>query len=409
MKLAYVAFDKTGRQVSDTLEAADQNAAMDTLRRQGLFVTKMAPSGTARAAAGAPRMHGGSKSKRLKNLAMLSRQLYSLVSCGTPLVEALGASERQARPGPWQNVLADVRARVEQGTPFSVAMESHPAYFDAVCRSLISAGESSGNLPAMLERVAVITRKDLTIRNNIVGAMVYPCLLLVVALSVLSLLLVFVIPRFEELFKSLDAPLPPTTQMLLVASQGLRAYWWAVIPAAIVPVAGLWLWLKTADGRKRVDTVLLRLPQVGGIVRSFSTARIARVLGMLLESHVSVLDALSLTREAVTNHHYRLLMARAQEAVTAGRSIYTAFAETDLVGPAVCEAIRSGEQSGQVGPMLTHIADFLDEDNEIVVRSLTSIIEPVILVCMGILVGTVAVSMFMPLFDLTAMTQGGGK
>jgi type II secretory pathway component PulF len=340
---------------------------------------------------------------------MLSRQLHSLVSCGTPLVEALGASQRQARPGPWQNVLADVRARVEQGTPFSVAMENHPEYFDAVCRSLVGAGESSGNLPAMLERIAVITRKDLSIRNNILGAMVYPCVLLVVALSVLSLLLVFVIPRFEELFKSLDAPLPPTTQVLLVASKGLRAYWWAVIPAAIVPVAGLWLWLKTADGRKLVDTVLLRLPQVGDIVRSFSTARIARVLGMLLESHVSVLDALSLTREAVTNHHYRLLMTRAQEAVTAGRSIYTAFAETDLVGPAVSEAIRSGEQSGQVGPMLTHIADFLDEDNEIVVRSLTSIIEPVILVCMGILVGTVAVSMFMPLFDLTAMTQGGGK
>ena len=140
MKLAYVAFDKTGRQVADTLEAADPNAAMDTLRRQGLFVTKMSPYGEARAAADAPRMRGGSKSKRLKNLAMLSRQLHSLVSCGTPLVEALGASQRQARPGPWQNVLADVRARVEQGTPLSVAMESHPAYFDAVCRSLISAG-----------------------------------------------------------------------------------------------------------------------------------------------------------------------------------------------------------------------------------------------------------------------------
>jgi len=339
---------------------------------------------------------------------MLARQMHSLVSCGTPLVDALGASERQAKAGPWRDALADVRGRVEQGMPLSAAMESQPDFFDAVSRSLVAAGESSGNLPAMLDRIAVMIRKQVSVRSSVIGAMVYPSLLLVVAVSVLALLIVFVIPRFGELFRSLDAKLPPTTQALLALGEWLQAYWWAAGLGAIVPVVGLNLWLRSPDGRKAVDTVVLRLPQIGGIVRSFATARIARVLGMLLESHVSVLEALALTRQSMANHHYAALITRAEEAVTQGRSIYAAFENTNLVSPSVCEAIRSGEQSGQVGPMLTHIADFLDEENEVVVRSLTSIIEPIILVGMGFVVGLVAISMFLPLFDLTAMTQQGG-
>jgi type IV pilus assembly protein PilC len=402
MKLIYTAFDKTGRQCTDVIEAADATVAGETLRRQGLYVTKLVPRGTPAAA----RRRWSSKSKRLKNVAMLARQLHSLVSCGTPLVEAMAAFERQARPGPWQDAMKDLRARVEQGSPLSVAMESHSDFFDPVCRSLIGAGESSGNLTAMLERVAQITRKQLVVRNAVVGAMVYPSVLAVVAVSVLALMLLFVIPRFGELFKSLDATLPPTTQALLTLSELLQNYWWAALIGAAAPVIGLKVWLGSENGHRAVQSTILRLPQIGRIARSFATARLTRVLGMLLDSHVSVLDALSLTRESIGNFRYAELIARAEEAVTQGKNIHVAFADTDLISPGVCEAIRSGEQSGQVGTLLIHIADFLDEDNEVVVKSLTSIIEPVILVVMGLLVGTIAVSMFLPLFDLTSMTKG---
>jgi len=338
---------------------------------------------------------------------MLARQLHSLVSCGTPLVDAMEAFERQARPGPWQDAMKDIRARVEQGSPLSVAMESHPQFFDPVCRSLIGAGEGSGNLTAMLDRVAQITRKQLAIRNAVVGAMVYPAVLAVVAVSVLALMLLFVIPRFGELFKTLNATLPPSTQALLTLSEYLQAYWWAAIIGLIVPIVGLKVWLASENGRRAIQTTVLRLPQIGRMARSFATARLCRVLGMLLDSHVSVLDALSLTRESIGNHHYATLIARAEEAVTQGKNIHVAFSSSDLLTPGVCEAIRSGEQSGQVGTLLVHVADFLDEENEVVVKSLTSIIEPVILVLMGLLVGTIAISMFLPLFDLTSMTKGG--
>lgn len=410
MRLAYVAFDKSGRQVAETIDASDTADATEKLRRQGLYVTSISGGGAAGAgpvAARPRRRHGGGRGRRLKNLAMFMRQLQVLVSSGTPLVQALGALQRQAKPGPWQDTVADVRTRVEEGASLSMAMDSHGDHFDPVCRSLVAAGESSGNLGAMLERLAVITRKQLHTRSAVIGALVYPTLLLVVAVSVLTLLLLFVIPRFGALFESLDVPLPPSTRMLIQVSHLLRSYWWIGLLLVVGSVAAARLWLGSPAGKKAVDTAILRLPQAGRMARSFATARISRILGVLLDGHVPILDALELTRQSAGNCHYADLITQAQDAVARGESISSVFRDTDLISPAVYEAVHSGEQSGQVGPLLLNIADFLDQENEVVLRSLTSILEPVILVFMGLLVGLVALSMFTPLFDLTSMTHGG--
>jgi len=407
MRLAYVAFDRSGRRVTDTIDAAGAGAAAEILRRQGLFVTEVtaqAEAQRARQAAG-PRKARGSRSRRLKDLAILARQLHALVSCGTPLVQALTALERQTKRGPWRDCLGDVRAKVEEGLPMSVAIDGHPAYFDSVCRSLIAAGESSGTLPAMLDRLAAMTRKEVHVRSAITGAMAYPTLLLVVAAAVMAVMLIVVIPKFGDLFTSLHVALPPTTAMLVALSGWLEAWWWAVVVSVVALVVGLKVVLARAATHRAIDTLLLRLPVVSPLTRGFATARIARVLGVLIESHVNILEALNLTRAAVSNHHYADLVSRAEAAVTRGQPISTAFSETDLVPPSIAEAVRSGEQSGQVGRLLLNVADFLDEENEVVLRSLTSIIEPVILIFMGLVVGLVAVSMFLPLFDLTAMTQ----
>jgi type IV pilus assembly protein PilC len=410
MNLAYVAFDRTGRQVTGRLDASGTAAASEMLRRQGLYVTQVAPEGQSATAQTRRASKGhGSRQRRLKDLAMFMRQFQALVACGTTLVDALTALERQTRPGHWRNCLADVRARVEEGLPFSAAVETHPEYFDSVCRSLIAAGESSGTLPAMLDRIATMARKEVRVRTIITGAMVYPALLLVVAVSVMTTMLMVVIPKFGELFKSLDVPLPPTTQVLVSLSTWLHAWWWAAVIGLVATGVGVKVLLARPSTGRMIDTLLLRMPQVGRIVRSFATARIARLLGVLLESHVNILDALRLSRNAVRNHHYVALMTRAEDAVTRGKPISSAFAESDLVPPSLTEAVRSGEQSGQVGRLMLNVADFLDEENEVVVRSLTSIIEPAILILMGLVVGLVAVSLFLPLFDLTSMTQAGGR
>ena len=221
-------------------------------------------------------------------------------------------------------------------------------------------------------------------------------------------LLLFVVPRFADLFGSLGVALPPTTQILITMSNALKSYWWLGLASLVGMVVGLKLWMKTTTGQRVKDTVLLRLPQFGPIFKSFATARIVRLRGILLEGRVPVLEALRLTKASATNVHYKELIVRAQDLVSKGEPISASFNNANLVSPSVYETVRSGESSGQVGPLLTNLANFLDEENEVTLKSLTSIIEPLILVMLGVLVGFVAISMFMPLFDLTSMTGGGG-
>ena len=407
MKLVYTAFDAAGKAINAAIEAADATEAMETLRRQGLYVTEIKPAPQGAAAVGAGGRGRMGRGRLLKNLALFTRQLSVLMTSGTPLVQALGALERQSADKVWRAVIAALRVKVEEGATLSAAMDSHPDVFDPVCRSLISAGESGGSFDQMLDRLATLTRRQMHVRNAVIGALVYPMLLVVVAVSVLATMLLFVLPRFAGLFETLDVPLPPTTQLLMAMSDFLRGYWWSVPIVAVGGVVGMRAWLASEGGRRRVDSLVLRVPGIGPVVKNFAVARIARVLGVLLNGKVPLLEALTLAKSTARNVNYVDLVARAEEAVTRGSTVSSAFAVGNLVSPSLCEAIKSGEQSGQMAPLLLSIADFLDEDNEVVLKSLTSVMEPAILIVLGVLVGFVALSMFMPLFDLTSMTQGG--
>ncbi len=409
MKLSYTAFDKTGKSVTDTVEARDIAEATDILRRQGFYVTEIKQAGPDAVANGSVKMSLAARlsgNRRLRNLAVFSRQLHVLISTGTPMVESLFALQRQAKDPQWQSVIVALRSKVEEGASLSSAMSAFPHEFDAVCRSLVAAGESGGDLDVMLDRVATITKRQMHTRNAIVGALVYPALLIVVAVAVLVILLMFVLPRFAMLFKSLDTPLPPTTKILMFLSDGLRAYWW-LLPIVITgAIVGGRTWLATPFGKRSVDTFMIKVPQLGPMTRNFVTARLVRLLGVLIQGNVPLIEALNLVKESTVNHHYTQLIAKAVDAVTRGESLAGAFADNELVTTSVHEAMRSGERSGQLGPLLNTMADFLDEENEVTLRSLTSILEPMILIVLGIFVGFVALSMFMPLFDLTAATRG---
>lgn len=418
MKFAYEAFDPSGRSVTGAVEATDVAEATESLRRQGLYVTNVRAASSGRDAPGTGGGGGaGSRSgkrrrmgsgKRMKNLAMFTRQLSVLVSSGTPLVQALGSLERQATEPRWKECVSTVRMKVEEGATLAQAMEACPDVFDAVCRSLIAAGESSGSFDTMLDRLSTMTRKQLQTRSAIVGAMVYPCLLIVIAINVLALMLLFVLPRFTILFSTLDVPLPPTTKFLMNLSTGLRNYWWAGLIGIGASAVAIRFWVTSPIGRRAIDTAAVRLPMLGKVMRSFSIARVLRVLGVLVNGKVPLLDALALARQSGRNCHFIEMIQRAEDAVTRGGNVSTVFEESKLVDPSLVEAIRSGEQSGQIGPLMLNIADFLDEENEVIVKSLTSILEPMILMVLGVVVGFIAISMFLPLFDLTAMTQQGG-
>ncbi len=347
------------------------------------------------------RLKGG---KRLATLSWFTRQLYVLVISGMPLVQAIEALKRQGKDEHWKAVLHDVGTSLEGGSSLAEAMESHPQYFDAVFRSLVSAGESGGQLNIMLKRLSDLMAQQSETRRAIVGAMVYPSLLIFIALSALIAMLVGVLPKFGGLFETLDVPLPPTTKWLLVISDVVRGYWWMIAILIIMVIGSVIFALKTKSGQRFVDTMALRTPQLGPVVRDFATERIARLMGVLVSSNVSVLEAIALVRKAMGNVHYVELMESAEIAVSRGEPISSVLSNADLINPSVYEAVRSGEQSGQVGSLLVDIADFLDEENKAAIKSLTSVLEPVILIVLGVVVGFVAVSLFLPLFDLTSMT-----
>ncbi|MEX0653579.1 MAG: type II secretion system F family protein [Phycisphaeraceae bacterium] len=415
MRLAYQAYDKAGQAIRDTIDVRSRDEAYRQLRAEGLFVTGLHEAGTAGAQGRRKQaVHVGGRtqrrriglSRKLKNLTVFTRQMHVLFSTGTPLVDALGALERQSRDERWKAVLTDMQQRVEEGSPLSDAMEEHRDCFDTVYRALIRAGETGGKLPSMLERLAALVQRQQKTRNTIVGGLAYPMLLIAVSSVVLTLLLVFVLPRFSGLFETLNVPLPPSTQVMMTMSELIRDWWWLGLGALLAAGVALRAWMQTVSGKAAMDTLVLRVPLVNNMVRGFITARIARLLGTLVMSHVPLLDAIALTREAAGNVHYRALMQRAEDTVTRGDPISTAFNDPNLISPSVYEAMRSGETTGQLGPLLLNMAEFLDDENEVMLRSVTSLLEPIILIVLGVLVGLVALSMFLPLFDLTASAGG---
>ncbi len=404
MSFTYTAYDRNGREVSGTIDAGSEHEALEEIRRKGLF-----PTHVGRQKQGASHRGGGRAPRgALKNLVFTLRQLAVLSATGTPIVDALIAVERQTSDARWQAILADVRRRVEEGATLAEAMGSHPEAFNAVCRSLVAAGETAGNLGIMLERLARLIRRQQRVRSAMVGALVYPALLISVSIGVLIVMIALVMPRFAEMFESLDAPLPASTEILMDLSAWLRGYWWAVLGTLVVFACGLGAWLSTPGGRAARDRVMLRLPVIGSLVRSMSAGRIARLLSVLLASRIPLVEALELTRNTMTNREYRLLLDGSIERVTKGDPLSSVFADTALIPASMTEALRSAERSGTVDTVLGDLADFIEEDNEALMRALTSVFEPLILIVLGSLVAFVAISIFLPLFDLTASATTGG-
>lgn len=408
MSFTYSGFDIAGKPVSGAIDAGAHSEALESLRRRGIFAVQIQEEpGRATTGPRSARSRRDGGKVTLRELSQFFRQLSILVATKTPLVQALDAIEKQSAEGGLRSVLSDIRNRVEQGEAFSSALAAHPKAFDPICRSMVAAGESAGLLDQMLKSLAALARQRMNVRRSIIGALTYPSILITVSFAVVIVLLVTVLPQFSELFDSLQTPLPPTTQFLIMLSDVLRGYWFALAPGAIALGVALALWLKSDSGWAVLDNALLRAPRFGPVRRSFAQASLTRLLGTLLESRVNLLDALKLTRESISSAAYVDLLLRCEASVEKGQPLAESIGDPDLVSPSVKEAIASGERSGQIGPVLLQIADFLDEDNEQFLKMLSALIEPIVLTIMGALVGGVAVSMFLPMFDLAANAGGG--
>lgn len=415
MKIGYRGYDLSGKRVQGAVEASDSREAIEALRRQSIFATEtFAGDGgggdaAQRAHASALSMKGMfdmGKQSRVEQVADMLRQLALLIATGTTVVDALVGLERQIADGPFLKAVQGLRVRIEEGRTLADAMAEYPDYFDAVCRSLCAAGEQGGKLEEMLERLSKMLRQQVKVRKTIRGAMVYPVVLISVACIVLSAMVGFVLPRFEGLFQSMDAALPPMTKILMECSHFLRSYWPFVVGGIILSALGMYVALKTPKGRRAVDVAMVTTPKVGVIARRLCASRMARVLGTLLEGKVPLVEALALAKYSVSNSLYVDMICRAEDAVLRGETLSSGLNDPRLLTPTLVEAIRSGEKAGRLAPVLSTVADHLDEDNEIALRTLTTIMEPVILIILGVVVGFMAVGMLLPLFDLTAGAGG---
>ncbi len=404
MNLTYEAIDAQGNSMVDTIEAPSQREATDQLRGKGLFVTRISEQQERRAKSREVSASDEDTSWRLpvRTLALFTRQMAMLLNSGSAVVPAVAAIRRQIKKPKQAAILGRIVSDLEEGVTLTDALRRWKRAFDPVYCAIIAAGEASGTLGEMFERLAVIVGKRRAMRGKIIGAMIYPLLLITMSLSILMVLLLFVLPRFNDMFVQLAVEPPATTKMLLSAGAFLRGHWMMLL-AGLAVIVGSILSLVFSDvGRKWLCNVQLAIPGFGTLRSRLIQGQVFRTMGTLLTSRVGLLDTLELAREATQNNRFQDLFDRLEEAVTSGGQPSTAFEASGLVQPYICQAVRTGEDSGSLGEALAYCADVLDESNTELVNTMTRLIEPAILIVMGFLVGGVAISLFLPLFDMTS-------
>lgn len=399
MNLSYEAVDAAGSAVADVIDATDAAEAIERLRRRGLFVKKISEVEAAKATtARAP----ATLKLPLKLLVFLTRQLAILLKAGSALVPALQVIRRQLKKPAHEAMLRSLINDLEDGLPLADAMRKFPETFDPAYRAVVAAGEASATLPAMMERLASILVRRRALRNKILGAMTYPLVLLVMSINVVCGMMMFVVPRFAGMFKTIGVEIPWSTQFLLNVSGWLEQYWAIPAGAAIVLGVGLFLLLGSKPGRRVLVNVQTEIPLMKRLTGRLIQARIYRTLGTLIECRVGVLDALELSREITGNRRFRRLFDDIVEALTSGDRISSVLLRSDFIEPSLAYSIQTGEENGALGPSISYCADILEEENAELIAAMTRLVEPMILVVMGVVVGGVAISLFLPLFDVTA-------
>ena len=409
----YEAMDHTGREVKDAIDAATQEEAQQLIRQKGFFVTKISEKAkTTRKSATAKK--GGRRKKKsftigrisTKQLCTFTRQLSTLQDAGLPILRSLKILEGQCKPGVLKNALGDVVEDIESGQTLSEAFAKHPKAFDRLYCNMIKAGEAGGALEAILQRLADFKEKAQSLKRKIKGAMVYPIVVIFVACVIVGFILYFIIPKFEAIFNDFGVPLPQMTKILISASHFLIKYFYIVF---LTPLF-FWMFIKllyrNKTGAYVCDRILLMIPVMGTIAEKSTVARTMRTLGTLVQSGVPILEALSIVRETAGNAVFERAFTRIYDSIREGETIAQPLREARIVDDIVVNMIDVGEETGDLDTMLNKIADNYDEEVEVAVESLVSLLEPIMIVVLGGIVGFIVIALFLPLITLITKLSG---
>jgi type IV pilus assembly protein PilC len=377
------------------MEAADDAAVKARLSQMGLEPTKVKRK---------PReLHlkiPGTGGVTTKDLLIFTRQFSVMIDAGLPLVQGLEIIATQADNREFRRVLMDVKLRVESGSTFADALSVHPKVFDELFTQLVRAGEIGGMLDTILQRLGAYIEKNEKLKRRVKGAMMYPSIVLVVAVGVTLVMLMFVTPTFEKMFKDFGGAMPAPTQFLIDLSHVLTTYWYLLVGIPVALFIAWRAWVGTAAGRMQWDAFVLKVPVAGSLVRKIAVARFTRTLGTMLSSGVPILDALEIVAKSSGNKVIERAILTVRLRIAEGKNIAGPLAETKVFPPMVVQMIGVGEATGAMDQMLNKIADFYDDEVDVAVGALTSAIEPVMMVFLGGMVGGFMVAMYLPIFSV---------
>ena len=382
--------DKNGKPVRGEMRAGGEAMVSASLRRQGVMVNKVKKR----------RMSGG-KSIKQKDIAVFTRQLSTMMRAGVPLIQSFDIVARGSTNPRMTRLLTDIRSDVETGTSLSAAFRKHPLYFDGLYCNLVEAGEQGGILETLLDRLAIYQEKTMAIKNKIKSALIYPVAVLVVAFVVLTVIMIFVIPAFEDVFKSFGADLPMPTLIVIAMSKFFTSYWYLIFGFI---GGGIYFfmqsWRRSVKMQRYMDRILLRVPVFGELVNKSSVARWTRTLSTMFAAGVPLVEALDSVGGASGNAVFAEATEKIQKDVSTGSALTTSMQATGVFPVMVLQMCAIGEESGSLDAMLGKAAEFYEDEVDEAVKGLSSLMEPFIIVILGTLIGGIVISMYLPIFKL---------
>ena len=392
----YKAKNWDGKIVSAEMECESKEVCIAKLREKGYFVINIAE----KKGSGGPSFALFEKGVSSQEVSIFARQFATMIGSGVPLVRCLTILQSQAENPTFKKIIAQIRTDVEGGATFSKALEKHPKVFTNLFCSLVKAGEIGGILDTILERLAEYLESSEALKAKIKGAMTYPVVVFAIAGLVVVALVMFVLPQFKEIFLGMNIELPMATQILLAVSDFMVSWWFIVIPALVLVPLLIVNFFKTKTGKSIWDTNILKVPNLGMMMRKVAVAKFTRTLGTLISSGVPILQALEVTSQTAGNIVIAEAVDKTRISIREGESIADPLKSSGVFPPMVVQMIAVGEETGELDKMLTKIADFYDTEVDTAVKGLTSVIEPLVIVVLGIVIGGIVMAVFMPMLKL---------
>ncbi len=400
----YRARTKSGRIVSDIIESDNRTSVISKIQQMDYFPIEVVEKGERATGFSIKKKISLSRSRRIKSkdIVLFTRQLSNLINAGMPLLKALTVLARQTENGNLAGVIRSLKSDVQDGKAFSDALAKHPQLFPKLYLGMIKAGEAGGVIEVILNRLADFSEKQQALKDRVKSALAYPVVMLLVGAGTIVFLMAFVIPRFVTMFQDIGQTLPLPTRMLITASDILKGYWWFYLPVLLLAVFIVRQYAKKDEGKMFFDRVKLKLPLLGKMLRKVAIANFTRTLGTLIENGVPILTGLTMTKDTIGNEVIARELVTIHANVKDGDSLARPLARSKEFPPIIADMVAIGEETGKIEDTLVRVADFYDAEIENTIKTLTSLLEPIVILIMGVVVGFIVLAMLLPVFQISS-------